>query len=86
MAVFSKKTLTLFGEYIFPGYYQPGEMFACQRFLADLFDLIVSSANAFDSVIRPSFGSKVIAILVPVKDVSVTLICFLHFYFEPCIF
>ena len=31
--------------------------------------------NAFDSVIKPFFASRVIPILVPVNDVSVTLIC-----------
>ena len=40
----------------------------------------------FNSVIRPAFGSRVTAILVSVKDVSVTWIGFLDFYFEPKIF
>ena len=47
--------------------------------------------NAFESVIRPSisrglFCSRVIAILVPAKAVSMTLTYLLHFYFEPNIF
>ena len=41
--------------------------------------------NAFDCCYA-SFDSRMIAILVPVKDVYVTLILLWHFYFEPSIF
>ena len=37
--------------------------------------------NVFDLVVRPHITATEILILVAVKDVSVTLICFLYFYF-----
>ena len=35
------QTLRLFGEHILPGYYQPGEKFACQQFIVHSFDSVM---------------------------------------------
>ena len=73
----AERTSRCFGEYISPGKYRPGKEFTCHWIFAHLFDLNMLGVQKQEMLLiwfSNDSMKLMIAILVPVKDVYVTLI------------